>query len=614
MLIGLLANGNRLIESLPGLAKTRAVAKNLIADLPRAQFTPDLLSSDVTGAKIYLQAEKGGQFQFQKGPIFANLVLADEINRAPAKVQSALLEAIGERHVTVAGKTYKMPDLFMVLATENLIEQEGTYPCPKAQLDRFLMHVVNAYPDEAIEGEIIKLNRAEDAQKPKSHAAAAVPRQAIFDARAEIDKVFFSDLAQKYMVDQIYATRFPDLYGEPLNERIQISASPRGSLARPLRQGTGVARSPRLRDARLHQQRHARLPVPSAHPELRGGVARRERGSGHRRDRLVGGGGEPDMAASETRMPGVYIDLDDLIALEYRGRMLSFLPRQPVHSLLSGRFASRMRGRGLNFEEIRDYRSGDDVRSIDWKVTARLQKPHVRVFNEERDRQALLVVDQRLSMFFGSRRAMKSVTAAEAAAIGAWRVLGVGDRVGAIVFNDRDLVEIKARRSRATVLQILNAVVTQNRALGVGRGIATAPVMLNTALEQAQRRTLHDAAVIVISDFDGADDRTRKMIGAMTRHNNVVALLVHDPLQSDLPASARMTVTDGELQIQLEVGRASVRKSIEQAMQERLRGVFAWTRELGVPVLPLSAAEETAPQLRHLLGGDTSALWPKRGQ
>jgi uncharacterized protein (DUF58 family) len=308
------------------------------------------------------------------------------------------------------------------------------------------------------------------------------------------------------------------------------------------------------------------------------------------------------MAEAESGMPGVYIDLDDLIALEYRGRKVSFLPRQPVHSLLSGRFASRMRGRGLNFEEIRDYRSGDDVRSIDWKVTARLQKPHVRVFNEERDRQALLVVDQRLSMFFGSRLAMKSVTAAEAAAIGAWRVLGVGDRVGAIVFNDRDLVEIKARRSRATVLQILNAVVARNRALGVGRGLASAPSMLNTALEHATRRALHDAAVIVISDFDGADDATRKMIGAMTRHNNVVALLVHDPLQSDLPASASMTVTDGELQIELEVGRASVRKSLEQATEARLKGVFAWTRELGVPVLPLSAAEETAPQLRRLLG------------
>lgn len=308
------------------------------------------------------------------------------------------------------------------------------------------------------------------------------------------------------------------------------------------------------------------------------------------------------MIDDKPKMPGVHVDLKDLIALEYRGQKVSFMPHQPVHSLLSGRFASRMRGRGLNFEEIRDYRAGDDVRSIDWKVTARLQKPHVRVFNEERDRQALLVVDQRLSMFFGSRLAMKSVAAAQVAAIGAWRVFGAGDRIGAIVFNDCDLAETKPRRSRATVLQILTAIVAQNQALGVGRGIAGAAGQLNTALEHAQRRALHDATVIVISDFDGADDVTRKMIGGLKRHNDVVALLVHDPLQSNLPASARMTVTDGDLQIELEVGRDTVRRSIEQATQDRLKGVFAWTREIGVPVLPLSAAEEVAPQLRRLLG------------
>ncbi|WP_312015778.1 AAA family ATPase [Bradyrhizobium liaoningense] len=236
MLIALIANGNLLIESLPGLAKTRAVktmAKHLAADLSRVQFTPDLLPSDVTGAEIYVQTANGGQFQFQKGPIFANLVLADEINRAPAKVQSALLEAMEERQVTAAGKTYKMPDLFMVLATENPIEQEGTYQLPEAQLDRFLMHVVITYPDEAVEGEIIKLNRAESAQKPKDRAAEPepIPQQAILDARAEIDGIFVSDLAQKYMVDVITATRFPDRYGEPLNKWIQVGASPRGSLA-----------------------------------------------------------------------------------------------------------------------------------------------------------------------------------------------------------------------------------------------------------------------------------------------------------------------------------------------------------------------------------------------
>ncbi|HYI28938.1 MAG TPA: DUF58 domain-containing protein [Bradyrhizobium sp.] len=308
------------------------------------------------------------------------------------------------------------------------------------------------------------------------------------------------------------------------------------------------------------------------------------------------------MTDETTSMKGVYVGLDDLLALEHRGSRVSFRPRQPVHSLLSGRFASRMRGRGLNFEEIRDYRSGDDVRSIDWKVTARLQSPHVRVFNEERDRQTLLVVDQRLSMFFGSRRSMKSVVAAEAASISAWRVLGAGDRVGAIVFNDREVTEFRPHRSRSTVLQILTAIVKDNRSLRVNSGITASPAMLNNALQRAQQRALHDAAVIIFSDFDGADDDTRKMIGAIARHNDVVAMLVHDPLQSDLPASAAMTVTDGELQIHLEVGRESIRKGISQVSKDRLKDVFAWTQDLGVPVLPLSAAEDTAQQLRRLLG------------
>jgi uncharacterized protein (DUF58 family) len=307
-------------------------------------------------------------------------------------------------------------------------------------------------------------------------------------------------------------------------------------------------------------------------------------------------------AGSAAPAPGVYVDLDELIALDRRGRRLSFLPRQPVGSLLSGRYASRMRGRGLNFEEIRDYRSGDDVRSIDWKVTARLREPHIRVFNEERDRQGLLVIDQRLSMFFGSRLAMKSVCAAQAAAIAAWRVLAAGDRVGGIVFNDRDLVEVRPQRSRRNVLALLDRLVAQNQALGVDRGIAGDPAMLNRALDRARRLAPHDTTVIIVSDFDGPDDATHRLVSGLTRHNSVVALLVHDPLQSDLPPSAQMVVTDGELQIVLEVGRDSVRKRVQEMTEARLGRVLAWTRELGLPVLPLSAAEPLAPQLRHLMG------------
>ena len=299
---------------------------------------------------------------------------------------------------------------------------------------------------------------------------------------------------------------------------------------------------------------------------------------------------------------GVYVDLEQLIALEQKGRKVSLLPRQPVHSLLSGRYASRMRGRGLNFEEIRDYRSGDDVRSIDWKVTARLQSPHVRVFDEERDRQGLLVVDQRLSMFFGTRRAMKSVTAAEIAAVVAWRILSVGDRVGGIVFNDRSIEEVRPQRSRRIVLQYLTKLAEQNQALGVGRGITRDATMLNRAVDRIRRVAPHDATVVIFSDFDGADETTRHAIAALAAHNTVIAVLIHDPSQSELPAAGRMTVTDGELQIALDVAHGSTRQNILDMSKTRLRSVFEWTRDFGVPVLPLSTAEEPVNQLHHLLG------------
>jgi uncharacterized protein (DUF58 family) len=308
------------------------------------------------------------------------------------------------------------------------------------------------------------------------------------------------------------------------------------------------------------------------------------------------------MCAQRAEETGVYVDLDGLIALEHSARRTSFLPRQPVHSLLAGRYASRMRGRGLNFEEIRDYRPGDDVRTIDWKVTARLQAAHVRVFNEERDRPAVLVIDQRMSMFFGSRLAMKSVTAAEAAAIAAWRVLGGGDRVGGIIFNDSDFVAVRPQRSRRTVLRLLEAMVTKNRQLGVGRGIATDSSMLNRALEQARRLVRHDALMILISDFEGADAETRGIVSALARHNDVVAALVHDPLHSELPPAGRMTVSDGELQLVIDTGSSKVRRDILEMGRTRLKDVLSWTREFGVPVLPLSTADAPSRQIGHLLG------------
>jgi uncharacterized protein (DUF58 family) len=180
---------------------------------------------------------------------------------------------------------------------------------------------------------------------------------------------------------------------------------------------------------------------------------------------------------------GVYADLDALVRLQFQARGFSFLPHQPVHSLLAGRHASRLRGRGLNFEGIRRYLPGDDIRTMDWHITARTRKPHIRVYTEERDRPVLLVVDQRLSMFFGSQRAMKSVVAAEVAALAAWRALAGGDRVGALVFNDLDSVEITPQRSRRQVLRLLQAVVEKNHALRVDAPIQPCPAILHGVLE-----------------------------------------------------------------------------------------------------------------------------------
>lgn len=234
LVIGLLANGNLLIEGMPGLAKTRAIkamAKNLEADFNRIQFTPDLLPSDVTGTEVYHQTAEGSEFRFDPGPIFANIVLADEINRAPAKVQAALLEAMEERQVTVAGTTHKMPPLFMVMATQNPIEQEGTYPLPEAQMDRFLMHVLIDYPPVEDEVEVIRLVRRETAGGGGGEAPAVIPQSSLFAARDEIAAIHVSDAMDRYMADIVQATRTPAALDADLARWIALGASPRGSLA-----------------------------------------------------------------------------------------------------------------------------------------------------------------------------------------------------------------------------------------------------------------------------------------------------------------------------------------------------------------------------------------------
>ena len=231
LLICLLSDGHLLVEGAPGLAKTKAInalAQHLEGDFKRIQFTPDLLPGDVTGTEIYRPQQQS--FDFQAGPIFHNLILADEINRAPAKVQSALLEAMAERQVTVGGITRRLPDLFMVMATRNPIEQEGTYPLPEAQLDRFLMHVVIDYPDATAEQQILRLARGEALQQPAAEFRRLTQTD-IFNARREVLNLHMSAAVENYLVQLIMASRKPEHYGQDLAGWIEYGASPRGTIA-----------------------------------------------------------------------------------------------------------------------------------------------------------------------------------------------------------------------------------------------------------------------------------------------------------------------------------------------------------------------------------------------
>jgi MoxR-like ATPase len=231
LLISLLADGHLLVEGAPGLAKTTAIkvlAQSIEADDHRIQFTPDLLPGDVTGTDIF--EPEAARFRFEPGPIFHNLVLADEINRAPAKVQSALLEAMGERQVTVGRQSYPLPELFLVMATQNPIEQEGTYPLPEAQLDRFLMYVQVDHPGAEVEHQVLHLVR-DQARQISGHGFEPISQASILAARREVEEVHTAPTLENYLVQLVLATRDPSPYVEELADKVDWGASPRGTIA-----------------------------------------------------------------------------------------------------------------------------------------------------------------------------------------------------------------------------------------------------------------------------------------------------------------------------------------------------------------------------------------------
>lgn len=301
---------------------------------------------------------------------------------------------------------------------------------------------------------------------------------------------------------------------------------------------------------------------------------------------------------------GVQTTIEALVRLKGNARGFSFLPRQPLTSLLAGRHSSRLRGRGLDFEELRQYQQGDDIRTMDWRATARLRAPHVRVYTEERERPVLFVVDQRRTMFFGSQRAMKSVAAAEIAALGAWRTLASGDRVGGIVFNDQGIVDIPPHRSQTRVLLFLHEVVRQNQLLAEPPTDDSALSIinnLNQSLEAARRRAKHDHLVVLISDLDGADEETQRLATQLATHNDMLVVATYDPLGAVLHGRPGMRARDRGVDYEIPIDR-TFSDSFQQAFAARLGQWMQIFRALRVPVLPISAASSPILQLRDLFG------------
>ncbi|WP_439101077.1 DUF58 domain-containing protein [Congregibacter sp.] len=302
-------------------------------------------------------------------------------------------------------------------------------------------------------------------------------------------------------------------------------------------------------------------------------------------------------AADDNRIAA---SLSHLRALEFQARGFSFLPRQPVQSILSGRHGSRLRGRGLNFEELRHYRPGDDIRSMDWKVTNRTGKPHVRVHTEERERRVHLLVDQRVSMFFGSQRSMKSVVAAEVAALAAWRVIASNDRLGGVIFDDHDCYRIPPRRSRESVMELLSRLAKSNAELAAGQ--TSKPSQLNIAMDNLARGLSHDALVIYIGDGFGWDDRSDELLKKMSMHNDVIVINIFDPAEIELPRLDELIVSDGEMQIAVSGNPARLDERFRDSYNAHVGHMLNVLKSYGLPLISVNCAEDPVNQVLKALG------------
>jgi len=296
--------------------------------------------------------------------------------------------------------------------------------------------------------------------------------------------------------------------------------------------------------------------------------------------------------------------------MQYKARNFRFASPHIINSVMVGLHKSRTRGRGLNFEELRQYRLGDDIRQMDWKVTNRTGKPHVRVYSEERERRVMLVVDQRSAMLFGSTRVMKSVAAAELTALAAWRSLDAGDRVGAVIFNDREISEVRPHRSRTQIMRTLSVLQRHNVELldsvhssKADQATQTNGDQLNHVLTELKALAGHDMQIVLVTDLYGANKKTEELIAQLSQHNDVMLSFMFDPMEAKLPNAGRLAVSDGHMQLEVDTQDRELQQKYASVFSQRLERARTFLQAYQVPVLPLSTAEPIEDQLEALIHG-----------
>ena len=445
ILISIISNGHILLEGVPGLAKTltiNTVANLINADFKRIQFTPDMLPSDLLGTLIYNQ--KTGEFNTKKGPIFSNIILADEINRAPSKVQSALLESMQEKQVTIGDDTFKLSKPFLVLATQNPIEQEGTYPLPEAQVDRFMMKVVVDYPSIEEEKEIINRANTQNDNKIKP----VVKTKTILEAQSLVNDIYIDSKISEYILNIVFATRNPREFNlSKLVDLISFGASPRASInlvlaskAKAFINGRGYVIPEDVKYVAKDILRHRILLSYEAEAE--------EITSEDIIDQLL----------QEVPVPWLKMSKEILKKV----RQIEIRTKNIVNDFFGGDYHSNFKGRGMTFSEVREYVPGDDVRSIDWNVTARTGKPHIKIFEEERELSVLILIDVSSSGVFGSKKDLKIDLGIEIAAMLSFSAIKNNDKVGLALFSDKVEKYIPPKKGKKHVLRLITDIVNHD--------------------------------------------------------------------------------------------------------------------------------------------------------